>query len=265
MSTVLNITNKPVDSETHEDDEIEPMYKEFRSSEENAPIQRRRLHRILSSKKRFFKRHGRNIAFASVALILIALSISQLCLLVRNKQPHIRHSGESNASRQPIGVRVLDCGKTVTEAKAKGCTWDELSKAWLPRECPRYGIEDYRMQGMLSNPHQNASSWPYYWDQGGTSGLNLDHVAANEERDMTEQVWTTSRQHLTHCASTLKRTIWSYEKGHGHYDAVSQLSHAHHCINTLLKGAILAEGEAVDHITTLTRVHVGHCSFIEWD
>ncbi|KAM3542045.1 hypothetical protein ARSEF1564_005077 [Beauveria bassiana] len=93
----------------------------------------------------------------------------------------------------------------------------------------------------FSNPHQNASSWPYYWDQGGTSGLNLDHVAANEERDMTEQVWTTSRQHLTHCASTLKRTIWSYEKGHGHYDAVSQLSHAHHCINTLLKGAILAE------------------------
>lgn len=272
MATVLDASNKPVDSETYDDDDaseqydaMEPMYKDFRTSGENGPVQKRRLRRIVSSNKKVFQRNGLSIASAFVACILMALSISQLCLLLRNKQPQSHRSGESTVSRQPSKVRVLDCGKTVAEAKAKGCTWDELSKAWLPRDCPRYGIDEYKMQGMLSNPHQNATSWPYYWDQGGTSGLNLDHVAADEGRDMTERVWTTSRQHLTHCASTLKRTIWSYEKGHGHYDAISQLSHAHHCIDTLLRGAIRAEGESVDHITTRTRVHVGYCTFSEWD
>lgn len=271
MSITRDISKKLVHAEPYDDDDAseqfdatEPMYKDFRSSGESQLLQEKR-HSFHASKT-LFPRTGLNIASALVALTLISLSISQLYLLLRNSPPTRRHrSGESAASRQPTKVRVLECGTTVAEAKAKGCTWDELSKAWLPRECPRYGLDAYKTQGMLANPHQNATSWPYYWDRHGKSALNLDHVAADEQRDMTERVWTTSRQHLTHCAATLKRTIWSYENGHGHYDAISQLSHAHHCLDTLLRGAIRAEGESVDHITTRTRVHVGYCAFAEWD
>jgi hypothetical protein len=116
---------------------------------------------------------------------------------------------------------------------------------------------------MLFNPHQNATSWAYYWDQRGTSGLNINAMAKDEKYNLESPIWTTSRQHLTHCAFALKRTIWSYENGHGIYDAISIMHHADHCIDTLLRGAIRNEGDAVDFITTVTGVRLGHCSFYE--
>lgn len=198
------------------------------------------------------------------ALLLVALSIYQTILLAKPAQPG-RRSYDSSETRKPRLSKFISCGKSVAEAKANGCTWDELSKAWLPRECPRYGMEEYRLQGMIANPHQNASTWPYYWDKAGTAELNFNDIAEDETRDIKEKIWTTSRQHLAHCAGVLKRTIWSYENGHGHYDAISILSHAHHCVDTLLRGAILSEGDKVDDITTLTAVHIGFCTFYEWE
>ena len=41
----------------------------------------------------------------------------------------------------------LDCGLSLEEAHAKGCTFDPLSKSWLPAECPRYGMEEYLAAG----------------------------------------------------------------------------------------------------------------------
>ncbi len=155
---------------------------------------------------------------------------------------------------------IRHCGKSVQEAKANGCWWDELTKAWLPDECPRYGAEEYMREGMLSNPHDNGTSWAYWWDQAGTSTLDLDRFAEDEHRDTDRLFWTTSREHLSHCAWIVKRTIYAYENGYGLYDLASGMGHIRHCVDTLYRRAS-RDRSNIDEIVTQGRVLYGHCSF----
>lgn len=198
--------------------------------------------------------------FLAVALIL--LSTFHVLLLLN--QPH---SPDACLTAPDITSTVMehettDCGTSVAEAKAKGCWWDELTKAWLPAECPEYGLPEYKMQGMEHNPHENATSWPYYADQSGTVNVNFKVLAADEDRDPRTTLWTTKRQHLNHCVWALKRVIWSYENGQGQYPMISRMYHVNHCIDTLYRRAVRGEGSSdVDMLTTTARVHFGNCTF----
>jgi len=140
------------------------------------------------------------------------------------------------------------------------CSWDELTKAWLPADCPRFGIDEYRLEGIVNNPRENASSWAYYADQKGEVEVNFNKLARMEDRDPNIKSWTTTRQHLVHCAWSLKRVIWSYENGYGNYDQISNMHHVNHCINQLFRRAIRKDDYEVDLITTLVKVHFCTCA-----
>ncbi|OIW34363.1 hypothetical protein CONLIGDRAFT_665132 [Coniochaeta ligniaria NRRL 30616] len=195
---------------------------------------------------------------ALLAVALILLSTFHVLLLLN--QPHAHDPFlPSTVTEQ----ETTDCGTSVAEAKAKGCWWDELTKAWLPAECPEYGLPEYKMQGMMHNPHDNATSWPYYADQAGLSQVNFKVLAADEHRDPRATLWTTKRQHLNHCAWALKRVIWSYQNGQGQYPMISRMYHVNHCIDTLYRRATRGDGGGgdVDGLTTTARVHFGNCTF----
>lgn len=105
--------------------------------------------------------------------------------------------------------QTTNCGSSVTEAKSKNYNWDELTKAWLPPECPMWGIDEYKREGMIYSPYFNLTGWDYYQDRNGTIQVNLLALAKDENRDPSTTLWTSSRQHLTHCAWSLKRILWT--------------------------------------------------------
>lgn len=136
----------------------------------------------------------------------------------------------------------------------------ERTSKWLPAECPQYGLDEYKHEGMIYNPHANATGWAYYWEQEGTSNLNMNVFSADEGREGNATVWSTDRQHLTHCAWSLKRTIWSYVNGRPQYDLMTRMHHVNHCVDNLFRRAIRSEPD-VDMITTTVKVHFGRCGY----
>ncbi|KAK5655851.1 hypothetical protein OQA88_5390 [Cercophora sp. LCS_1] len=236
-------------------EKMEPCYEDSRSSDETQTPQRHGHQSLYQTRHE----HPSNkfLKFTTVILTfaLVTLSFFHALLLLNPRSV--------SKPCEPVPATTLqtkDCGSSVKEAKAKGCWWDELTKAWLPAECPDYGIEEYKAQGMIFNPLDNAISWPYYIDQEGTRDVNLIVVSSDEERDPNEVVWTTSRQHLTHCAYSLKRVVWAYQNGKGQYGKAAALHHVNHCIDTLFRRAVRLD-DGVDLITTTVRVNFGWCDF----
>ncbi|KAI1336268.1 hypothetical protein F5Y15DRAFT_427162 [Xylariaceae sp. FL0016] len=204
------------------------------------------------------------LTIAVLCFALTVLSISHILLLLNptrtpNKSDQIVPE-ISTTTTTATQLQTKDCGASVAEAKAKGCTWDELTKAWLPTECPRYGADEFKSEGILTNTHDNATSWTFYADQAGTSEIILSVLAADEARDPDSPVWGTTRQHLTHCAFALKRVIYSYNEGLAQYPKMTKMHHVNHCVDTLLRRALRADPD-VDLITTTARVQFGNCTF----
>ncbi|KAK0385266.1 hypothetical protein NLU13_7742 [Sarocladium strictum] len=119
-----------------------------------------------------------------LATTLALLSTFHIVLLQRLSQPG--EIGSHRQETQHLAKTHADCGASVAEAKSKGCTWDELTKAWIPSQCPQFGLDEYKTEGMLANPHDNATSWPYYADQDGEVEVNLLVLAEDEDRDPLE-------------------------------------------------------------------------------
>lgn len=232
----------------------EPSFYDSRSSEDT---QRLRDHdQILFYQQKPLRTHFVNKITLFLATAVILLSASNILLLVNLARHQPASSGATSTTSQQ---QTTDCGQSVAEAKAKNCNWDELTKAWLPPECPLWGIDEYKREGMIYSPFTNTTGWDYYQDRNGTIQVNLLALAKDEERDPTTTLWTSQRQHYTHCAWSLKRILWTYENGLGHYNKISVAHHYNHCIDGMFRAAIRAD-EHVDQLTTTARVHFGTCT-----
>lgn len=234
------------DSRSSEDTQTEPLGHKAR------PFAPRRLS------------NNRGLKLTIFALIAALAVVSTFHAILLLNRPHSQcfpsPPPPNEAEIQKGNKQVIDCGASVPEAKAKGCSWDELTKAWLPAECPRYGIDEYRMEGIVHNPRENASSWPYYSDLSGDVEVNFNALARLDDHDPTINLFTTTRQHLVHCVFGLKRVVWSYSNGHGVYDKISDMHHVNHCINQLYRRAIRKDDHDIDQITTAVNVHFGTCA-----
>jgi hypothetical protein len=207
--------------------------------------------------------NNRGLKFTIVALTAALAVVSTFHAILLLNRPHSQCFPSPPPLNEAVlkgNKQVIDCGASVPEAKAKGCSWDELTKAWLPAECPRYGIDEYRMEGIVNNPRENASSWPYYSDLSGEAEVNFNSLARLDDRDPNINSFTTTRQHLVHCVYGLKRVVWSYSNGYGVYDKISNMHHVNHCINQLYRRAIRKDDHDIDLITTAVNVHFGNCA-----
>lgn len=238
-------------------EKIGTEYQDSASSEDGGSSERQDMHHDYQR-----ARPQRNWVLLLITLFLtiILTILSTFHVLLLRELSHHKTAGNHQHESPHAAKQHTDCGASVADAKAKGCVWDELTKAWIPSQCPQFGLDEYKLEGMLANPHDNATSWPYYADQNGEVEVSLNVLAEDEARDPLEPVWTTSRQHLTHCAWSLKRVLWSYENGKGHYDKISRLHHVNHCVDTLLRRAVRLD-DGVDLITTTAKVHFGWCDY----
>jgi hypothetical protein len=120
------------------------------------------------------------IALAALAVATITTSTLYLQLLHRH------------APR-----RQLTCGTSVAEARKAGCTFDRLTKAWLPAECPRY-YEDEYIQFPSTLNMTDITGWHYWEDRTTTKEITDQEMALfAETRPLHDMSWvSTNRMHL---------------------------------------------------------------------
>ncbi|GAP92932.1 putative udp-glc gal endoplasmic reticulum nucleotide sugar transporter [Rosellinia necatrix] len=165
-----------------------------------------------------------------VTIIIIALAVSLVTVSVLYVQ----------LLRQLAPRPLLTCGKSVEEAQRAGCSFDRLTKTWLPAACPR----DYEEEFVRYPTQLNITEWKYWTDLSTTEEITDDSMAVfAETKSRNAPSWvSTLRMHIAHCAFGLKRRSDSLDAG-GRLDlATSPLDHTHHCLDMLLEAAMRAPG-----------------------
>lgn len=178
------------------------------------------------------------ISVLFLLLALITITTLHIQLLKRTAPPPRKH-----------------CGDSLQEANTLGCTFDNLVKAWLPPQCPRFGQVEFSQAGMEAN---NGSAWRYYLDRAGTQELTVDEMAALAHKmEGGPRWWTTGREHMTHCTWMLIRIAYVLSTGDRKDLLVADFHHAKHCAMFMLDRAL--EGESIDEIRVQGNTVFGSC------
>lgn len=178
--------------------------------------------------------------------ILTTLTFLLLCLTSLCIRAAIHHPIPRPAHRH-------HCGRTVAEAKSLGCTFDLLSRSWLPKDCSRFGNEEF-IQGLRSFPG-NHTGWGIYRDREQTYELTMDEIGEYAESGL--KWYGTERQHLLHCAWMLKRVLNAYLNGKKVDGVTKEFLHTGHCVDTL-HGSTIREAD-LDRISLRGNVRFGIC------
>ncbi|KAE9379520.1 hypothetical protein N431DRAFT_451370 [Stipitochalara longipes BDJ] len=136
----------------------------------------------------------------------------------------------------------LDCGTTLAEAKQRGCVYDQLTVTWLPERCSQVGLQEYL----------DADKWRYWLDPHGTLPIHNISTYSNGST-----IYTTDREHLTHCAYQLIRAADGLRKRGAVDKRARSFEHNEHCAKKLLKAALNAPG--IDMINTRFQNSFGTC------
>ncbi|PNS14044.1 hypothetical protein CAC42_6557 [Sphaceloma murrayae] len=110
-----------------------------------------------------------SLVFVSSALILAV--ISGIVVATHHRQ-----------TSKPVRL----CGNSTAEALSLGCTWDQLTWAWYPPDCPHYANDEFTA----------ADDWRFFTDPWGHEAVGEDWV-----RGLNNEIQLYSRhgEHLTHC------------------------------------------------------------------
>lgn len=151
----------------------------------------------------------------------------------------------------------LGCGRSIKEAIGKGCVFDTLSKAWLPSECPLYGLDEYLEAGVKASNNTDRP-WPFYRDKEHTQEISVEEVShmASAHKGGAE-FRTSNREHVTHCAWMLTRMAHAYSTGQRRDVNSDNFEHNKHCALFLLSRAL--DAPDIDEIRVRGNVIFGGC------
>ena len=156
-------------------------------------------------------------------------------------------------------LETLECGKTLAEAKMKGCTFDPLAKVWLPPSCPRFGVDEYLSLGSTA-ANSSTGQWRYWHDQEQKhemSAIELGEMAALPPEAEGNQWWSTGSEHMVHCTWMLLRMAHVVMEGERMDGFVSNFHHTKHCALFMLDRAL--ESPGAYEIRTVGNVGFGWC------
>ena len=116
--------------------------------------------------------------------------------------------------------KFTGCGRSTTDALARGCKYDILTNHWVPGHCvDPESIEDYQSDG----------SWFGFADHGRTERLSI------EEMSRLPFYYTSARDHIVHCAKLWKKQYRAAVDGRESIDSViADEHHTMHCAEYLI-------------------------------
>jgi hypothetical protein len=114
------------------------------------------------------------------------------------------------------------CGNSSSEAKALGCTFDQLTWSWYPSSCPHYANDEFI----------NAEKWTFYLDKYGhqqPSDKDWERVMDNKLRLYGER-----REHITHCVYLMLSVGQIMRDGTPYAKKLLDYEHLAHCAELML-------------------------------
>ncbi|KAF2239437.1 hypothetical protein EV356DRAFT_499560 [Viridothelium virens] len=135
----------------------------------------------------------------------------------------------------------LPCGKTPTEALARGCHFDIIATAWLPPKCI-----DYELAAEFEALHP----WQYFPNANGSDPFLNDSDTLGMQ---TGLIWTTHRWHAAHCVYMWKKLNRALIGGWNTDAETVQQAHTNHCTVAVL------DVEEVDAIRSIMEIIYPPC------
>ena len=205
--------------------------------------------------------------FAAVAIAVISSSLTVLTWRTVNTAPtcnlqdkysttSILHTADSSLQAAQIPPHQ-NCGDSIEEALARGCSFDPLTAAWIPPNCPRDMTTEFIEAGGASKDKK----WRYWADKEGEHEFQgFEELSHN---GTGARYWTTQREHLNHCLYMLLRVHRLMQRarhGDGRVDWKSEsFSHFTHCA-TMLYNTSIAHDQKLDDIRASGQIAFGYGS-----
>lgn len=120
-----------------------------------------------------------------------------------------------------------ECGRSVAEAIANGCKYDELAAAWLPPHC-----RDEELTAEFSKAGPDGQ-WGYWLDQNATNPVSPNELGLIADTD--EVYWATTEWHIVHCIFYSIKQYRSKTTGIVVEERYDNEGHIRHCGMVMLK------------------------------
>ena len=143
--------------------------------------------------------------------------------------------------KSPASTTQPSCGNSSVEALERNCSFDLLTWAWLPPQCPHYTND-------LFLAAESAEPWRYYEKLSSKQPIVKDKLF--EAVDRLGGVWTEKREHLTHCVFMLLAQAQIRQDGTPYTRLIVEYSHLEHCANFLLES--LRRDDEWYHVNTFS-------------
>jgi len=161
---------------------------------------------------------------------------------------------DTTTVRQNItsNARLLTCGVTPAEARARNCKYDIFLNNWVPLPCFDASERDWITE------YQEDNSWTGFSDENLTLPLSVSEL---EDREF---YYTSKRDHVNHCGMLWNKQFWQLFE----FDAtrkvvdsvVASPRHTEHCARFLMDVAIEGlEGKRDKKEVTRTEVGFAGC------
>ncbi|KAH8819274.1 hypothetical protein F5884DRAFT_743690 [Xylogone sp. PMI_703] len=116
---------------------------------------------------------------------------------------------------------TLPCGRTPSEALARGCHFDMIATAWLPPRCIDFElVEEFMAIG----------NWEFYTTHNGTTRYSNEPDVLGSEMGV---IWATNGWHAAHCLYMWKKLNRALVNGWSTDAETVTQSHTGHCIMTV--------------------------------
>ena len=126
------------------------------------------------------------------------------------------------------GLRLCDCGNTISQALSQNCAYDSLSTAWLPPHC---------RDDALTTEFDRAGpgpegQWSYFADGNGTLLLTKAEIAMLGETGGS--FWSSRDWHIAHCVFYWQKYKRMEVTGVVMEERFDSLKHVRHCSRLIM-------------------------------
>ena len=136
-----------------------------------------------------------------------------------NQQQAVKQDSDNSEGSPVTGL----CGNSSAEARALGCTFDQLTWSWYPPSCPHYANDEF----------VQAEEWKFYMDKYGRQEASKE----DWERAMNNelQLHGERREHITHCVYLMLSVGQVLRDGTPYAKKLVNYEHLDHCAKMMLK------------------------------
>ena len=146
--------------------------------------------------------------------------------------PPVEHVEADINSPNELAGKILDCGGSPSEARAKGCVYDVMMQDWVPEPC---------YDAVLTERYLAEGNWTWYADGDGNTTISDEEMRKGEHGS----AWMSTSYHKAHCVFSWLKIIRALRNKRGISQELLSYDHVLHCSHGALKQRSDDEGLGV--------------------